>query len=161
MTTTFIADLFMIVSFVLIVIGSWRIFEDRGEKGWKALIPIYSTYILFKLFYQVKQFWYFVVGLIVFFISEMYLNVSLIMGILGDNISLSVYLSGIVAITSLVWVLYVDWKFSCSIANFYDKGTGFAVGLLLLPGIFLCILAYSKTERPDLPKININENRDE
>src|SRR5580698_7289796 len=31
------------------IAGRWRIFEKAGEKGWKALIPIYNYYIWLKL----------------------------------------------------------------------------------------------------------------
>lgn len=35
---------------VIGTIGLWKILEDRGEKGWKALIPFYATYTLGKTF---------------------------------------------------------------------------------------------------------------
>ena len=28
---------------IVSIIAMWKIFEDRGEQGWKALIPFYST----------------------------------------------------------------------------------------------------------------------
>ena len=27
----------------------WKIFEKAGEAGWKCLIPVYNTYIMFKI----------------------------------------------------------------------------------------------------------------
>ena len=38
-----------IVCAVLSIIAYWKIFEKAGEKGWKALIPFYDLYILFKI----------------------------------------------------------------------------------------------------------------
>ena len=35
--------------YVLAIIGFWKMFEKAGEPGWKALIPIYNLYILFKI----------------------------------------------------------------------------------------------------------------
>ena len=35
--------------YILEIIGFWKMFEKAGEPGWKALIPIYNTYILFKI----------------------------------------------------------------------------------------------------------------
>lgn len=35
----------MISMIILRLIGRWKIFEHFGEKGWKALIPIYNEYI--------------------------------------------------------------------------------------------------------------------
>lgn len=31
------------------IIAMWRIFNKAGEKGWKAIIPIYNIVILFKI----------------------------------------------------------------------------------------------------------------
>ena len=40
--------LFLAIS-IVIVIANWKIFTKAGEKGWKALIPIYNTIVLFKI----------------------------------------------------------------------------------------------------------------
>lgn len=34
---------------VISIIAMWRIFTKAGEKGWKAIIPIYNMVILFKI----------------------------------------------------------------------------------------------------------------
>ncbi len=39
---------FLVVA-VLQIIAMWKIFTKAGEKGWKAIIPIYNTIILFKI----------------------------------------------------------------------------------------------------------------
>ena len=44
-------QMFSILIFILEVIGMWKIFDKAGEKGWKAIIPIYNLYILFKITY--------------------------------------------------------------------------------------------------------------
>lgn len=37
-------------AFVIIaIIAQWKIFEKAGQEGWKAIIPIYNTYILLKI----------------------------------------------------------------------------------------------------------------
>lgn len=41
----------LLVLCVLLIIAQWKIFTKAGEAGWKSLIPIYSTYILFKVIY--------------------------------------------------------------------------------------------------------------
>lgn len=38
-----------LVVMILTIIADWKIFEKAGEKGWKALIPIYNSVILFKV----------------------------------------------------------------------------------------------------------------
>lgn len=34
---------------IFFIFVQWKIFEKAGEKGWKSLIPFYSTYILWKI----------------------------------------------------------------------------------------------------------------
>ena len=34
---------------VLMIVAMWRIFAKAGEAGWKAVIPFYNTYILYKI----------------------------------------------------------------------------------------------------------------
>ena len=45
-----------LVYYVLYVIGFWRMFVKAGEAGWKALIPVYNRYILFKTCWSQKAF---------------------------------------------------------------------------------------------------------
>ena len=37
----------LVVLWVLSVIAYWRLFTKAGEPGWKSIIPIYSTYMVF------------------------------------------------------------------------------------------------------------------
>lgn len=34
---------------VLTIIANWKLFTKAGQKGWKCLIPIYNTVILFRI----------------------------------------------------------------------------------------------------------------
>lgn len=34
---------------VLAVVALWQIFVKAGEAGWKSLIPLYNTYMLFRI----------------------------------------------------------------------------------------------------------------
>ena len=54
--------LVFIVMFALIIIVYWKIFIKAGEKGWKALIPLYNAYIMFKIAFG--KGWYFFLMLI-------------------------------------------------------------------------------------------------
>ena len=38
-----------VVRFILFKIAQWRVFTKAGEKGWKALIPMYDFYIYLKI----------------------------------------------------------------------------------------------------------------
>lgn len=49
-STFFIAFtlLFLIVGIVLIV-ADWKIYTKAGYEGWKSIVPIYNTYILYEI----------------------------------------------------------------------------------------------------------------
>ena len=38
-----------LVVYVLLIVAMWKIFTKAGEKGWKSIIPIYNSIILFKI----------------------------------------------------------------------------------------------------------------
>lgn len=47
--TSFTVNVLQPVLSIVTMISFWKIFEDRGEKGWKALVPILSTLTLGKV----------------------------------------------------------------------------------------------------------------
>lgn len=34
---------------VYCIVVNWKVFEKAGEDGWKSIIPIYNSYILYKI----------------------------------------------------------------------------------------------------------------
>lgn len=38
--------------FILQIVSKWKIFDKAGEHGWAALIPFYSTYVLYKITWE-------------------------------------------------------------------------------------------------------------
>jgi signal peptidase I len=50
--------IFIVVTFIAVIIGLWKIFEKAGEKGWKVLIPFYNFYIWLKIIK--KPMWWFI-----------------------------------------------------------------------------------------------------
>ena len=47
--TVLMWSLFALAAGVLLIIAQWRIFTKAGEPGWASLIPIYNTYVLYKI----------------------------------------------------------------------------------------------------------------
>lgn len=37
---------------ILQIVSKWKIFSKAGEHGWAALIPFYSTYVLYKITWE-------------------------------------------------------------------------------------------------------------
>ncbi len=36
---------------ILTLISEWKVYQKMGRAGWEGLIPIYNTYVLFKVLY--------------------------------------------------------------------------------------------------------------
>lgn len=43
---------------ILLIIALWKAFTKAGEAGWKAIIPIYNAYIMYKIAGYKNWFWY-------------------------------------------------------------------------------------------------------
>lgn len=52
-----LVGIFSAILVVLRIIGMWNIFKKAGEKGWKAIIPFYNTYTLYKVSWSPMWFW--------------------------------------------------------------------------------------------------------
>ena len=122
--------------YVLVVIALWKIFTKAGEAGWKSLIPIYNTYVLCKII-GIK-FWTYVIIIPVV--------LGIVSGIVfSDNTQASSL------ITSL-YTLFLSIYMSINLAKAFGKGTGFIVGLVLLPNIFQLILGFGSAEYVGIPE---------
>ena len=115
---------------VLMIIAWWKVFTKAGDKGWKAIIPIYNGYTQFKLFWNTKMFW----------ITLAIAVVAGICGAVGGAVLTVIY--AILAIAAVV----IGIMFSHRVSKSFGHGAGFTVGLVLLNFIFMLILAFGKSE---------------
>lgn len=104
---------------ILALVAKYKLFKKMGLDGWKGLIPMVSNYLQMEKT-GVDQRW-------------------LLVATFGSIISI-VPLIGSLAL--LVAMIYMTILVNVSLANSFGKSTGFAVGLILLNPIFLCILAF-------------------
>lgn len=49
LSTSLFSVILVLSIFVIAIIASWKLFKKAGQKGWKSIIPIYNTVILFKI----------------------------------------------------------------------------------------------------------------
>ena len=115
--------IFILAAVVLMIIANWILFKKMGIEGWKSLIPYVKDYLQMEKT-GVDQRWLLIVvfGMIVCIIP-----------ILGF-------------IAYLVAAIYFYVLYMVSLARSFDKTDGFAVGLILLPIIFVCILAFGDSK---------------
>lgn len=117
--------------YVITALGLGRMFRKAGEPAWKAWIPGYNLYILYKRCWTAKMFW---IWLVLDFAGM------LINKLRGDNLILSLIVI-ILGIASIV----IMAKHCGRVARAYGRGAGTAVGLFFLPMIFDCILGFGKS----------------
>lgn len=83
-----IAWIIWLARIVLVIIAMWKIFEKAWEAWWKALIPIYNVYILYKIVWMKNWFWWallvpFWLWLIAGFLPDSAANIEEILWIVG------------------------------------------------------------------------------
>ena len=127
------------VIWVLTVIARWRLFTKAGEKGWKSLIPLYSSYVYFKIIGLSFWKWFgilFLVGLV---------------SSIGTSANIAA-LSTIGSILELCALLALDIFTAKNTAKAFGKGTGFMVGLFFIPTLFQLILGLGASEYEGVPE---------
>lgn len=118
--TTYIIGI--IVYYVLYVIGAWQMYKKAGEAGWKAIIPVYNAYILYKISWQTLLFWItLLLAIIVYILSA---------------VSAPQWIGSIISIAMFVIDIMLQYRISKS----YGHGVGFTLGLIFLNPIFIMIL---------------------
>lgn len=137
---------------ILSIVSMWKVFVKAGEKGWKALIPFYNMYTLFKLCWETKQFWTYLILTIVVSLTNT------ASGAFADGTAGNIvfYIASVVAGAFLI---YLDVVLMLNLAKAFGKGNGFGIGLVLLEVIFIAILAFDKSKYVGNPTQPIqNEN---
>lgn len=122
-----------LIWYIIMVIANWRIFTKAGEAGWKSIIPVLNTYVLFKIAWNVKMFWIMLGTLIAG---------SICTSIAGDQGGALAIIAAVFSLASCVIGIISVHKLSKS----FGHGIGFTLGLLFLSPIFTLILGLGSSE---------------
>lgn len=117
----------------------WKMFEKAGEAGWKSLIPVYNLYILYKICWNTKMFWAFMICLVVAVATTVFGTGSYTSNAGYVLVLILLLVSGLGGL-----VLFVMQN--VKLAESFGKGIGFGIGLVLLNSIFQIILGFDKSE---------------
>ena len=150
-----VINLIQFVMRILMIIGMWLMFDKAGEHGWGSIIPVYRGYLLFKTAGIKNWFWGSFVASLVYAIclvvSMVYFLAYFIASIFGGA-----YDSGVEDLTAFMGGLFI---FGCiaglvcfiiaiyrgiKMAQAFNLGGGWAVGIILLPWLFYMIMGVSK-----------------
>jgi hypothetical protein len=100
--------LFSIAMIVIIIIGTWKVFQKAGKPGWASIIPIYNIIVLLEI-----------IGYSPILVLLMF-----------------------VPVVNGVFAIIMHYK----LAQVFNRGIGFALGLIILPYIFLPILGFGDSK---------------
>lgn len=114
---------FIAVIAILLIIANWKLFKKMGLDGWKSLIPFVKEYLQMEKT-GVDQRWLLIIvfGYLLFIIP-----------ILGW-------------LAYLIAIIYFYIIYNVSLARSFGKSDSFAVGLILLAPVFVCILAFGDSK---------------
>ena len=133
------AGIFIIAIYILLIIAWWKLFTKAGEAGWKSIIPIYNIYVFCKIIGI--NFWIYCLAIPVV-LSVLY---TVIVGNASDFNQLTT-LGVIITFVYVGYYIFLDIYTAIKLGNAFKKGAGFKVGLVLLPNIFLLILAFGASK---------------
>lgn len=115
-----------ILWYIIFAIANWMIFRKAGEAGWKAIIPLYNTYISFKISWNTSMLWV-MVGCFV---------ISAVLSVF--NSALGITLSSALSLVACV----IGIMQTHMLSKAFGHGVGFTLGLLFLNPIFILILGF-------------------
>lgn len=122
------AKLIVIISSLIYVVAEIFVFIKVGEAWWKALIPIYGQFLLFRIAGKPFLYWIEFIFTIpcVAFSAYSYSTPALLLP----------------ALLCAVVLIVAQVRFCLALSRSFGHETAFSVGLLLLPHIFLFVLAF-------------------
>ncbi|MEG2262831.1 MAG: DUF5684 domain-containing protein [Clostridia bacterium] len=119
---------------VLYIVCYWKIFNKAGERGWAAIVPFYSQYVLYTITWGAG--WYLLVPM----------GASVILGaiapMLQNNSVPAMILSAVTCLAVMVFNVLTQIK----LAKAFGKPASWALGLVLIEIVFLPILAFGSAE---------------
>lgn len=133
---------------ILMIVAMWKLFKKAGEPGWKALIPIYDVYILFKISGAKSWFWGLVVAEIIVFINTIVgvNNGSLVTDANGNVTEIKDITFTIIVAAMAIFELICYIVLCAKLSKAFKRGAGTAIGLFFLPNIFTLILAFGSAK---------------
>ena len=140
-----------IAFWVLTIIASWKILQKAGEPGWKAIIPIYNVYMLYKIVGMAGWFWGLLAASFIFSIVTAIDGTAEVMGYTGTTQSMAVdwskhILTVIAMLAYMIFALVAEIIYVNKTSKSFGHGVGFAIGLFFLQPIFWLILGFDKSK---------------
>ena len=138
-------ELIVLFFFLFSIVAGCLIFKKTGNKAYKAVIPFYSEFVLFRTLGMsyILPIIYTVTRCYSLFISPFLKN-----PVLTILMSLTGFVAGV--------IMYM--KKSVRLSDYFGKSQPFKVGLIVMQPVFLLILAFGRSR---FLKNDLNEVKDE
>lgn len=124
----------VLIVWIVLIVANWKIFTKAGEPGWKSIIPVYGSYIGYKIAWKPMMFWV-TIGLSI--ATSVCNNLATQQGS-----SVATVIAGVLGLAS--FAIYCLWN--QKLAKSFQKGGGFTLGLIFLNPIFKLILGFGSAE---------------
>lgn len=138
---------------LLLLVSIWRIFVKMGQPGWKAIIPIYSTWVLIKTLRKpASWFWIIFLGAVLTVGLSVYVQTqSLAQAAAGTYMSGGLIFASLAVFAAAIVLLVYEIMLYHALSKAFGHEAGFTVGLILLSFVFFPILAFgsSRFERKE------------
>ena len=119
---------------IVCIVAQWRIFKKAGKPGWHSIIPYLNVYDLYELSWSKNM----GIVAIVLSLASSFISGGLEAGGDSSGNEMLATLSGLVGFAYFIISIVQQVK----LAKSFGKSGAFAVGLIFLSPIFLCILAF-------------------
>lgn len=133
--------IFGLAFYVLFTVAMWKIFEKAGVEGWKSLIPLYSTYLLYKIVWDEKMYIAYFGVYTVYSLLDRYMSGK---ELDKDLVVLTIYSAVLVLCT--IAVIMFEYKFCDNFSKSFGRSRGFTAGLFFLSPVFVYILAFGDAQ---------------
>lgn len=150
---TVVGRLLTILLIASLAVARWKIFGKAGKKESAAVIPFYSSFMLFRLADAVGIFWPWIVCVLIYSVGYVFSAASGIMFVTGmvvgagstiyeflSMLKIGAVVMGISGGLSMLFTLIMNIR----LARNFGKGAGYALGIFFLPNIFYMLLAFQK-----------------
>ena len=142
---------FSITFWILTIIASWKVLQKAGEPGWKAIIPIYNVYMMYKIVGMAGWFWGLLAASFIFSIVTAIDGTAEVMGYTDQAqyaaIDWSKHIPTVIALVLyMIFAIVAEVIYANRTSKSFGHGVGFAVGLFFLQPIFWLILGFDKSK---------------
>lgn len=126
-----------IVTQIIFIIANCLVFRKIGEKPYKALIPFYQEFVLFRALGVTRVIPAIYTAAVAVFIVITYIELP------GFMISLILFLVN--ALIIIVFYLIIYFQKAVKLSDYFGKGSAFKVGMVLFQPLFTMILAFGRS----------------